>query len=93
MYSKEEQKYRFNQFWDITNDRGEFSNNEAQTFVTGLNGYVKELNEVNLDYNKPTTQHKKFRHYQNNLILKRNKSGNRKMIMRLNNFKFNNSAR
>ena len=93
LYSKEEQKYRFNQFWDITNDRGEFSNNEAQTFVTGLNGYVKQLNEVNLDYNKPTTQHKKFRHYQNNLILKRNKSGNRKMIMRLNNFKFNNSAR
>ena len=25
LYSKEEQKYRFNQFWDITNDRGEFN--------------------------------------------------------------------
>lgn len=24
LYSKEENKYRFNQFWDITNDRGEF---------------------------------------------------------------------
>ena len=24
LYSKEEQKYRFNQFWDITDDRGEF---------------------------------------------------------------------
>ena len=26
LYSKEEQKYRFNQFWDITDDRGEFLN-------------------------------------------------------------------
>ena len=24
LYSKEENKYRFNQFWDITRDRGEF---------------------------------------------------------------------
>jgi len=24
LVSKEEQKYRFNQFWDITNNRGEF---------------------------------------------------------------------
>ena len=24
LYSKEEQKYRFNQFWDVTTDRGEF---------------------------------------------------------------------
>ena len=27
LFSKEEQKYRFNQFWDITRDRGEFPNN------------------------------------------------------------------
>ena len=26
LFSKEEQKYRFNQFWDITRDRGEFPN-------------------------------------------------------------------
>jgi hypothetical protein len=26
LFSKEEQKYRFNQFWDITKDRGEFPN-------------------------------------------------------------------
>ena len=27
LFSKEENKYRFNQFWDITKDRGEFPNN------------------------------------------------------------------
>ena len=26
LFSKEENKYRFNQFWDITRDRGEFPN-------------------------------------------------------------------
>ena len=31
LYSKEEQKYRINQFWDITNDRGEFNSNIQQT--------------------------------------------------------------
>ena len=29
LVSKEEQKYRFNQFWDITNNRGEFPNNSG----------------------------------------------------------------
>ena len=34
LYSKEEQKYRFNQFWDITNDRGEFSAAQQTIFNT-----------------------------------------------------------
>jgi hypothetical protein len=29
LFSKEENKYRFNQFWDITNNRGEFPNGSA----------------------------------------------------------------
>ena len=37
LYSKEEQKYRFNQFWDVTRDRGEFSNFEQEIFITQLN--------------------------------------------------------
>ncbi len=93
LYSKEEQKYRFNQFWDITNDRGEFSNAEQNIFITQLNGYIKDLNTNNLNYNKPSEQRKKFRHYYNRLILRRRVSNNRKMLLKLNNTKLNLSFR
>jgi hypothetical protein len=93
LYSKEEQKYRFNQFWDITNDRGEFNNVQQRLFITELNGYVRNLNPINLDYTKEPIQHKKFRHYFNKLILRRTQSGNRKMLFKLANTKFNLSFR
>lgn len=93
LYSKEEQKYRFNQFWDITNDRGEFTNSEQRLFVTRLNGYIKDLNPINLDYLKTPDQRKKFRHYANNLLLRRTNSGNRKMLLKLVNTKLNLSFR
>jgi len=85
--SKVEHKFRFNQFWDITNDRGEFTNVEQSIFDTECNGYIRPLNTLNLNYNKPPTQRKKFRHYSNHVILRRNVSGNRKMLLRLNNTK------
>ena len=91
--TKVEHKFRFNQFWDITNDRGEFSNAEQSTFVTNCNGYIRPLNSVNLNYNKLATQRKKFRHYSNQVILRRNVSGNRKMLLRLNNTKLQLSMR
>jgi len=93
LYSKEEQKYRFNQFWDITNDRGEFSNAEQNIFITELNGYIKELNALNLNYIKDEFQRKKFRHYYNKVLLRRRISNNRKMLLKLNNTKLNLSFR
>lgn len=87
LVSKVEHKFRFNQFWDITNDRGEFTNVEQSIFNTESNGYIRPLNTLNLNYQKSPTQRKKFRHYSNNLILRRNVSGNRKMLLRLNNTK------
>ena len=93
LYSKEEQKYRFNQFWDVTKDRGEFTNVEESIFITQLNGYIKDLNAANLNYNKESLQHKKFRHYYNKVLLRRNISGNRKMLLKLANTKLNMSFR
>jgi hypothetical protein len=116
LYSKEENKYRFNQFWDITRDRGEFdwqiNNNQAppvpgdlsyppvptnaplggsapgtfrqQTiWNTEPNGYVRTLNNFNLNYsvNDKPLQHKKFRHYNTSVLLRRRISGNRKMLV------------
>ena len=82
LYSKVENKYRFNQFWDITDDRGEY-NPAAQRVIwnTEENGYIRSLNTNNLNYNKPLFQRKKFRHYTTSVLLRRNVSGDRKMLV------------
>jgi hypothetical protein len=84
IFSKEENKYRFNQFWDITADRGEY-NPAAQRVIwdTAPNGYAAVLNPFNLDYAKPPMQRKKFRHYTVTIRLRRNVSGDRKMLVML----------
>lgn len=56
-------------------------------FNTAANGYVRELNAANLDYNKIATQRKKFRHYKNTVLLRRTVSGDRNMIVQLTNDK------
>ena len=97
LYTKEEQKYRINQFWDVTKDRGEFTNVPAPVeeviFNTSCNGYIKTLNGNNLDVIKAEEQRKKFRHYYNKFILKRYESDNRKMLLKLSNTKLNISMR
>jgi len=88
LYSKVEQKYRFNQFWDITDDRGEFNiAAERMIFNTEMNGYIQNLNPNNLDYNKLQTQRKKIRHYKNTVLLRRTVCGNRNMLVSLSNNK------
>jgi hypothetical protein len=82
LYSKEEQKYRFNQFWDITDDRGEFNAAaERVIFNTEPNGYIRNLNPNNLNYDKFELERKKFRHYITNILLRRRVSGNRNMTV------------
>jgi hypothetical protein len=114
LYSKEENKYRFNQFWDITKDRGEFPigsdypptgplipgttvlagpHASEVIFNTADNGYVRTLNPNNLDYNKYPTEHKKFRHYRNLILLRRRISGGVKMLFNIANIKNLNSPR
>ena len=95
LYSKVEQKYRFNQFWDITRDRGEYTypNVQQPIWNTELNGYIRTLNPNNLNYQKPAFQHKKFRHYTSYVLLYRNVSGPVKMLFRLSTNKNLNSPR
>lgn len=108
LYTKEENKYRFNQFWDITADRGEFpvgSNypptgpllpgttvlqgpyNQRNIWVTEPNGFIKDLNLINLDYFKPELQRKRFRHYLNFVNLRKEVSGDVNMILKIFNSK------
>jgi hypothetical protein len=91
LYSKIEQKYRFNQFWDITRERGgqdvgipgvpSFA--QQTIWNTQPNGYVKLLNPNNLDYNKFALDRKKFRHYTNTVLLRRLVSGDKKFLVML----------
>jgi hypothetical protein len=119
LYSKEENKYRFNQFWDITRDRAEFSwsinddpavpgtfqdpNDPTLAYQGGTgqpgsfrqqtiwntqpNGYVRNLNPFNLNYNKSQLQRKKFRHYTTSVVLRRKISGDKKMLVSIANNK------
>ena len=95
LFSKEEQKYRFNQFWDVTNDRGEFTGAINTIFNTEWNGYVRNLNTANINYAKPQQQRKKFRHYYNHILLRKSAAGSttRKMLLKLENTKLNVSFR
>ena len=97
LYSKEENKYRFNQFWDITKDRGEFSTTPVELlqpmFVTRPTGYEYDVNPKYVDYKKGIFQRKKFRHYVNRVFLKKQASGPVKMNVKIVNTKINPSAR
>lgn len=83
LYSKEENKYRFNQFWDVTDDRGEFTGVQRPIWISESNGYIKDLNPNNLNYNKPPHQRKRFRHYLDLVFLRKRISGNVKMFVKM----------
>ena len=92
LYDKVEQRYRFNQFWDITRDRGEFpiipgTFSQQPIWDTEYNGYIRNLNNNNLNYTKEQTQRKKFRHYNNMVRLTRRNQTNREMWFKIFNTK------
>jgi hypothetical protein len=94
LYTKKEQKYRFNQFWDVTNNRGEFTPGIFQpVWNTEINGYIRSLNGNNIDYNKSPFERKKFRHYLNHVVLTKNVSDTVKMLLKVSNNKLLNSPR
>jgi len=92
-FSKEEQKYRFNQFWDVTKDRGEFTGVQAPMFITKANGYEFQINPVYVDYSKSALQRKKFRHTVNRVWLSKSVSGDIKFLFKISNQKILQSPR
>jgi len=93
LYSKVENKYRFNQMVDLTSDRGEFSNARRMIWNTSPNGYVRALNNANLDYAKSPTEHKRFRNYQNSVWLRKDIVGKVKILLILADQKLQQSPR
>ena len=93
LYSKEENKYRFNQFWDVTRNRGEYVENYQPIWETAPNGYIRTLNRLYCNYSRPSIQHKKIRHYLNKILLKRLVSEDVKILFRISNAKVTKSFR
>jgi hypothetical protein len=94
LYSKEEQKYRFNQFWDITKDRGEFTaTTNVPMFNTKANGYEFQINPQYVNYQKSPLERKKFRHNINRVWLKKQRSGSVKLLFKISNQKITQSPR
>lgn len=91
--SKEENKYRFNQFWDVTRNRGEFNTNYETIWETSPNGYVKTLNPIYTNYSKGPLQRKKFRHYLTRVLFRKTVSNSIKMLLRITNNKLTKSFR
>jgi len=93
LVAKEENKYRFNQFWDNTNDRGEFTFNQTPMWITNCNGYQRTVNPQYINYDKPALERKKFRHYGNRVVLRKTASTDKKMILKVGMTKHLNSPR
>ena len=87
VFFKEENKYRVNQFWDTTKDRGEFTGAEYHLFPTDESGYKNVINPIAIDIDKLEEQRKKFRHYYNKFRLIRTVSGTYKFLSKLLNIK------
>lgn len=92
-FSKEENKYRFNQFWDVTKDRGEFSGAEIPLLNISPDGYKRQVNPTGVNYNKPILQRKKFRHNVNRVWLMKKVSGENKFLFKISNQKLQASFR
>jgi len=88
-YSKVENKYRFNQFYDITNNRGQAlpSPLNIPMFNTNGNGYIYPINPAYVNYAKNPLEHKRFRHNVNRVFLRRLVSGNNKFLFKISNQK------
>lgn len=93
LYSKEEQKYRVNQFSDLIRDRGEFSHRNVPIWITEANGYVKTLNPQAINYSKPAQLQKKFRNVWNKIMLTKQSCKEKKYIFKFANSRQTNSSR
>ena len=92
-YSKEENKYRFNQFWDITKDRGEYTKSSIPLINLEANGYKYSVNYNAVNYAKDILQRKKFRHNVNKVWLSKSVSNDLKFLFKTSNQKILQSPR
>lgn len=83
VYHKEEQRIRFNQFWDITKNRAEFNSDYVSDIEIFENGYRYNPNPSYLNYGKPLFERKKLRNSWFKVYLSKQVTTNE-----MNNFRF-----
>lgn len=87
LYTKEEGKYRVNQFWDSLRDRGEFTDNEFHIFANDESGYKRVFNPLAINLRKPEKERKKFRKHFTKVWMSKEVSKNTKFLIRIFNLK------
>jgi hypothetical protein len=93
-YTKQEQRYRIGMgMKDFTNDRGEFTLDTTQLFLTNPNGYTWGITPGYLNYAKPPLQQKKIRHFKSRIFLRKINPGNLSMSLYFTAQKLNQSPR
>jgi hypothetical protein len=79
LFSKVENRYRVNQFWDIVKDR----QSDRHILHHLPNGYTSILNPEAIDTKKPHHQRKAIRHYESKVYLMRENPADIQMILKL----------
>ena len=93
-YTKQEQRYRMAMgLRDFTNDRGEFTLDTTQLFLTDPNGYTWQITPGYLNTAKNPLQLKKIRHFKSRIFLRKTNPSNLAMSLYFTAQKLNQSPR
>lgn len=87
LYSKVENKYRLNDFYDFTKDRGEFTLANTPMVTTDPNGYTFVTNTAYFNLFKPWNQLKKFRYTGTRIFMRKSSLGSNSLTIRYANTK------
>ena len=82
LYQKVENKYRVNDFYDFTKDRGQFTLTNTPMITTDNNGYTFTTNTAYFDLNKPWNQLKKFRYTGSRIFMRKTNLKNNSVTLR-----------
>lgn len=93
LYTKVENSWKINDFYDLTKDRGQFTLATVPMITTDGNGYTWSMNTLYFDINKPAMQQKRFRYTGTSIFLRKKVLGNNSLTIRYLSTKNQNSPR
>jgi hypothetical protein len=94
LYQKVENKYRLNDFYDYTKDRGQFFvTSNTPMIATSANGYTFNTNTAYFDLSKPWNQLKRMRFMGTRIFMRKRNLGNNSLTIRYANTKNQHSPR
>lgn len=82
LYSKVENKYRLNDFYDFTNDRGQFTLANVPMITTDPNGYTFTTNAPYFNMLKPPMQQKRMRYMGTSIFMRKTNLGKNSLTIR-----------